>query len=221
MKTIRRIALLMISCGILAVTQVKAVEAAPRFTLSPASGSYSQGSQFQVNVGAETEGQKTGGIDIWATFDASKLEVVSITKIADASYGFAEIQPNINNDAGKFDVALVSNSQSSFDAVAISGDLIQITFKAKATGTASLNFTCSAGSFTDSNIISSTQTNQDLIDCPSNPSGSYTITAAVGGDTTTTTSTKQLPQTGVATPTIVMIVMGCLGIIGAAVLRVL
>lgn len=223
MKVTCRIVNLVVFLALFMTVSVRAAMASPRLTLSPSSGSYSNGTTFQVNVGAQTESQKTGGIDIWGTFDATRLEIQSITKIADSSYGFAAISPNINNDSGKFDVALVSNSQSSYDAVAIAGDLIQITFKAKATGTASLNFTCQSGSFTDSNIISSEATNQDLIDCASNQSGSYTITDAVGGDssTSTPTSAKQLPQTGMETPTIAMLIIGILGIISAAVVRVL
>lgn len=191
----------------------RSAEAAPRLTLSPASGSYSSGTEFKVKIGVETEAQKSAGVDVWASFDATKLEVVEIKKISNPVYAFAEISPNINNTTGKFDMSFVSNSISTYDATTLTGDLAEVTFKAKTTGTASLNFTCSKD-FIDSNIISADTVNADIIDCAANQSGSYTITAGVGGDTTTATATptkaKSLPQTGVSLPTIAVVSFGTL-----------
>ncbi len=210
--------------SLLWVGAVHGVLAAPRLTLTPASGTYSNGDQFKVDIGVETDGAKSAGVDVWATFDATKLQVVSITQISNPAYGFAEISPNINNTTGKFDMSFVSNSMSNYDATALTGNLAEVTFKAIATGTASLNFVCSKA-FTDSNIISSDSTNTDLIDCASNQSGSYTINPGIGGDasavTPTGTITKTLPVTGVDAPTIALIVVGVMSVLSAAVLRFL
>lgn len=196
---------------------VRAVEAAPRLTLSPASGSYSSGTDFKVNIGVETDGQKSAGVDVWATFDATKLEVVEIKKIANPAYGFAEISPNINNSTGKFDMSFVSTSMSTYDSVALTGNLAEVTFKAKATGTASFNFVCSKD-FIDSNIISSESINSDLIDCASNQSGSYTITQGVGGEVAAPT-TSTLPQTGTSLPTVILLSFGVLTVASVWLLR--
>ena len=142
-------------------------------------------------------------------FDATKLEVVSITKIANSDYGFAAITPNINNTSGTFTVSFISNNSNPNEATSYTGNFAEVTFKGKATGTASLNFTCSKD-FVDSNIIASDTINTDLIDCATNQSGSYTITAGVGGDSTSTTATatptsSTLPQTGATAPTVIMV----------------
>ncbi|MCL4384674.1 cohesin domain-containing protein [Patescibacteria group bacterium] len=223
MKHSCRILVMMVLVSLFSVVGARAVEAAPRLTLTPASGSYSNGTQFTVTIGVETDGQKAAGVDIWSTFDATKMEVVGITQVSNPAYGFAQISPNIDNTTGKFDMSFVSNSTSTYDAQALSGALATVTFRAKATGTASLNFTCSK-EFTDSNIISADTTNTDLIDCASNSSGSYTITAGVGGDssvttTAATTPTRTLPKTGVATPTVVMVVVGVASVLSALALR--
>ena len=223
MKYPCRLTLLLVLIMLFWVHGIKAAVAAPRLTLTPASGSYSNGTQFTVTIGVETDSQKSAGVDVWATFDATKLEVSGIRQISNAAYGFAQISPNIDNTNGKFDMSFVSNSTSTYDATALTGALAEVTFRAKATGTASLNFTCSK-EFVDSNIISSDTTNTDLIDCASNQSGSYTITAGVGGDsttTTTTTTTSTLPQTGVSTPTVLMMVVGVVSVLSALVLRLL
>lgn len=185
---------------------------AANFTLKPASGSYTVGQEFDVVVGITSGTSKVFAADIWATFDASKLEMTNVVAAFDSSVlplSVVKTDASINNSTGVMKIS-VQNSQSvSFESVPMSDQpILRITFKAKATGTASFLFTCSQGSVNDSNIIDA-DTYEDVIACASNQSGSYTITSSTGGDegvdsttTTTTTSTTvtgdtELPQTGV------------------------
>lgn len=56
---------------------------AANFTLSPATGNYDNGSQFDVIVGITSGTSKVFAADIWATFDASKLEMLNVVRAYD------------------------------------------------------------------------------------------------------------------------------------------
>lgn len=213
--------------------------AAPHFTLSPTSESETVGQNFVVVMGVDSETEKVIGIDIKATFDASKLEVVSIEKgsVPDDGYKFTytTTQPIINNSAGTFEVTLPSENSSVYTGAVAKHELLRVTFKPKSTGTATFNYVCTAGSVTESNIIN--QSGADVVDCGSNQSGSYTIAAGVGGETATatptptststsssTTSTKttsSLPSTGVVENTVMMVAVGISSMLAAVFLKLI
>ncbi len=215
-----------------------AVKAAPQLTLTPFSGSYANGSEFKVSIGVNSETEKSSAVDVWATFDAAKLEVVSIIKSANPPFPF-DMTPAIDNVGGKFNFSCASTNMSAFDDVAINGELAVVTFKAKALGTAVLNFTCTTGSTIDSNIFNSDI--NDVITCSANSSGSYTITAATGSSTatitstptptsaqsaaststTTTTTATQLPQTGGIGSTVGLLVFGAISLVSVLFLKFL
>jgi LPXTG-motif cell wall-anchored protein len=208
---------------------VKAALAGPHLTLSPAAGNYTVGSEFKVTIGVDSGTEKSAAVDAWATFDAAKLEVVSIEKAASPAFAFAMGQ-NIRNSEGKFDISCTSTDMSSFETAAIVGDLAVVTFRAKAEGVASLNFSCASGSSIDTNIFNVSAV--DVIDCASNQSGSYTISAGSSGtnptatpttasstSTTTTTTSSELPQTGVVENTVGLVIFGLVSMMGALVLR--
>jgi len=220
-----------------------AVKAAPRLTLTPISGSYANGSEFKVSIGVNSETEKSSAVDVWATFDAAKLEVVEIKKSTNPPFPF-DMTPAIDNVGGKFNFSCASTNMSAFDDVAINGELAVVTFKAKAVGTAVLNFTCTTGSTIDSNIFNSAI--NDVITCSANSSGSYTITAAASSSTTTVTSTPtatptqtnvqattaststtttttatQLPQTGGIGSTIGLLVFGAISLVSVLFLKFL
>lgn len=190
--------------------------AAPHLTLSPTTQTVANGSQFDVIMGIDSEAEKVIGVDIVSTFDASKLEIVSVVKgnVPDNGYNFAytSASPIIKNDTGRLEITLPSSNSSTYEGVVAKHELLKVTFKAKATGTATVNYSCTAGSVTDSNIIN--QSGTDVIDCASNSSGSYTITD--GGSTSSTptptskaaTTTTTLPDTGATETTIGLLVFG-------------
>lgn len=204
--------------------------AAPHFTLTPTSGSYGVGSNFSVILGVDSNTENMASADIVGTFDAARLEIVSIDKVTSPAFAFdynSSTTPIIHNDTGKFEITLNPSSSSTFDYKPASGPLLTINFRAKAVGSANLGLTCQAGSVTDTNIINSLAV--DVVDCPSNQSGSYTISPATGGEsgvtTTITTTPKltstQLPKTGSVASTFGLIIFGAVSVVGALFLRLL
>ena len=122
---------------------------------------------------------------------------------------------NFDNNAGTITASIQNTQTSSHETTVMTNQpILRITFKAKATGVASFNFTCSAGSVNDSNILSA-DSYDDVVVCSSNQSGSYTIEAGAGGTaeptsttiTGSTTTTSELPQTGMVEYTVGFLVL--------------
>ena len=211
--------------GVLVLVKPAAALAVPHFTLSPASGSQTVGQEFSVVMGVDSDTEKVVGIDIKASFDSSKLEVVSIEKgvIPDDGYQFSYTsgQAIIHNDTGVFEVTLTPLNQSVLVGPVAKHELLKITFKPKATGTATLSYTCLPGSVVETNIIS--QTGTDVVDCSANQSGSYTIANGTGGDSNPPAATAtpvpsgstSLPQTGAIENTLILIGLGLASVISA------
>lgn len=206
----------------------KAVFAAPRFTFTPSSGTYTVGSNFSVNLGINSETENVGGADLVGSFDASRLEIISITKASvEHSFSFeynSSSTPIIDNNAGKFEITLNPTSSSVYDYKPANEALLTINFKAKATGTANVNLTCQQGSVSDTNIINDKAA--DVVSCSSNQSGSYNITSGGGSNPTsapapTKTPTTQLPRTGGIGSTIGLVVFGAVSVFGALFLTLL
>lgn len=222
---------LLITAGVvaLAIAKPAVALASPHFTLSPTSGSQTVGQNFTVVMGVDSDTEKVVGIDIKASFDSSKLEVVSIEKgvIPDDGYQFSYTsgQAIIHNDTGVFEVTLTPINQSVLTGPVAKHELLKITFRPKATGTATLNYTCLSGSVVETNIISSS--GSDVVDCSANQSGSYTIASGTGGDSGTTTTTtaaatatpvvssSSLPKTGVIENTLILVGLGIVSMVSA------
>lgn len=204
----------------------KSVSAAPHLTFTPSTGNYNSGDNFSVTIGVDSETDGSNAVDVWASFDSTKLEVISIVKAAVPAFAF-DMTPHFDNTTGKFDFSCSPSDMSNLDIKAIKGDLAVVTFRAKAGGSASVNFTCQQGVTIDSNIFNATAS--DVIGCSSNQSGSYTISG-----TTTTTSTNtptpttvraqttsQLPETGGVGTTVGLVTFGLASVLGAFLLRFL
>ncbi|MFA7300854.1 MAG: cohesin domain-containing protein [Candidatus Shapirobacteria bacterium] len=214
--------------ALFALTSVQAAEAGPMLKLSPSSGSYDNGSTFKITVAVDSGTAKSMAVDAFLTFDAAKLEVVSID--APTTPAFANsMGKNIYNTDGKFDMSFNPSGDAVLsDSVAIKGDLAIVTFKAKATGTADVKFTCVAGSTIDTNIFDTT--GNDVIDCTSNQNGSYTINASSSGTTASTptpttvvqnvtTAPGELPRTGGFESTLGLMIFGLVGAMAGVALK--
>jgi LPXTG-motif cell wall-anchored protein len=176
-------------------------------------------------MGVDSDTEKVVGIDIKGSFDSAKLEIVSIEKgvVPDDGYQFSYTsgQAIIHNDTGVFEVTLTPLNQSVLVGPIAKHELLKITFRPKATGTATLNYTCLPGSVVETNIIS--QAGTDVVDCNANQSGSYTIATGTGGDDSTPAATatpvpsgtSSLPQTGAVENTIILMVLGLASVIFA------
>lgn len=215
---------------VLSLLSIKPVVAAgPLLKLTPSTGTYTNGSTFTVTMGVDSGTEKSQGVDAWMTFNSGLLEVQSIETASSPAFSFA-LGKNIYNDTGKFDISCSSTDMSTYGATVLNGDLVVITFKAKSTGTANVNFSCTAGSTTDSNIFNMTAA--DVINCASNVNGTYTINAGSstdptatpttsGSSTTTTSGDEELPQTGGIGTTLGLLIFGMVGVLSSLALRFL
>jgi hypothetical protein len=171
---------------------------AANFYLEPASGTYKVGDEFDVAVWVDPSGEDVQTMDIIISYDKTRLET-SKEKIKDGQYfeSFNSYVFNVYQDTGKLNLYIFS-TQGSYSKNT-KGKVLTITFKAKSTGTAAVNFVC--GSDGDSAIWSPEITN--LIVCGANGSGSYTIIAS--GETsptsTPTPTPTSAPSGATATPT--------------------
>jgi len=217
--------LVLVLCNLVWVKPVLA--AGPLLRFSPSTGSYTNGSTFTVTIGVDSGTEKSQGVDAWVTFDSAKLEVVSIDTVTSPAFSFS-LGKNIYNSDGKFDISCSSTDMGTYQATTILGDLASVTFRAKGTGTAAVNFTCKSGSTTDSNIFNMSAV--DVINCASNVNGSYTITEGSSSSSSTTstptptvgaTTTSTLPATGSVGATIGLMLFGIVGILSSLALRFL
>lgn len=209
----------------------KGVMAVPNLMMNPSTGTYANGEEFSITVKANSGTEIVGGVDGVGTYDSTRLELVSIVKATSMVFNTAASGGNCSiNTAtgGKFSFSCYSND--ALTDTAINGDLVVFNFKAKAVGTAAVNFTCADKSTIDSNIVK-TSTSSDIIVCNTNVNGSYTITAAGSSSTTTstitptvtavTTGSATLPQTGAIGSTVGLIVFGAISLASALFLKFL
>jgi len=215
------ISIVFVALFLLMVTPVRAL-AAPRFTFTPSTGSYTVGSNVSVVLGAESDAEKVLAMDVVGTFDATKLELLSVEKIlrADPTFNFTfdSGTAKINNDAGTFEMTLAPASSSLYESIVVSQPLLTFTFRAKAVGTGVVNLTCTQGNTRDTNIAN--QDAADVVSCAANQSGSYTITegsSTTASPTSTpvpaTTTGSELPRTGGFGPTMGLLVFGSVSIL--------
>jgi hypothetical protein len=219
----------LVALFLLTAIPVKAY-AAPRFTFTPATKNATVGENFTVDLGAESDAEKVLAMDVVGSFDATKLELVSVVKIlrADPTFNFTfdAGTAKINNDTGSFEMTLAPASSSLYDSIVVSQPLLTFTFRAKAVGNATVSLACTQGNTRDTNIAN--QDGADVVSCAANQSGSYTITESSSGsstsptstpvpststNTTTTTTTTELPRTGGFGPTVGLLVFGSISIL--------
>jgi len=198
----------------------KKISAAPRLFLEPAEGTYIKNSEFSVKVKIDTDGEEAMSADAIMSFDSEKLEVKTVV----TNNFFPGFKYNLSAGTGK--ISIYTFAEQALQSKTGSGDLATITFKAVAVGTASVSFLCESGNTTDSAIWDPVA--NDLIDCASCGSGSYTITAGGNGaeptstpepeadnEEQTPTSTpkptstpSELPKTGIETPGLLLLIGG-------------
>jgi hypothetical protein len=174
--------------------------------LNPSSQSYVKGDSFNVTIDLElSTGEKVDAVDARLEFNNNKLEVTAIND----GYFNDYVTKDFDNNNGNITITALSKTNQ---AVEINGTVATITFRAKDTGTASVNFDfVKEGSKVDSNVAE-TQTGNDIL--TNVRDGSYTITSAgVGGTTTTTTSAPSLPTAGRYDLTIMTLLVG-FGLLG-------
>jgi hypothetical protein len=143
--------------------------ATPHLELSPSSGTIgSSGTSIAVKI--DTGGQAAKSAKAVISFDATKLEVASVT----TGTFFDEVTNNVYNTTGQVVINANLSLGSSLETKTGTGTLATLNVKAKTTsGTATMTFNCTAGSSTDSGINDAVPT--DIIDCTANIDGNYSL----------------------------------------------
>lgn len=108
--------------------------------LSPASGTYVIGSNFNVGIKVNTDGEVVNAAEGVVSFDANLLEAVSVSK-AGSIFPFWTTEPTPNNSAGtiRFGGGLPPPAYKGS-----AGHIATITFKAKKAGSAAVRFSSGA-----------------------------------------------------------------------------
>ncbi len=109
---------------------------AASLSVSPASGSYSVGDSFSVNVLVSSPAQAVNAVSGSLIFPADKLQVTSISKTASV-VNFWVQEPAYSNTAGTVDFEGVILNPGFTGG---SGRIITISFKAKSSGIASISY---------------------------------------------------------------------------------
>lgn len=224
--------------GLVFGVSAKAVFAGPHLSLSPSSGNYNVGQEFDVIVNLDPGGEEISGADGKGSYDSTRLELVSVTE--SSSLAFPD-DPNslegvrgcdINEgEIGRFSFTCMSSNH--LDPGSSGGQLVVFKFKAKAIGTATVKFDCTQGLTTDSGITRNDPVG-DVIVCSENVNGAYVIEA--GSDTSPTntpaldssdgtTETEEgdgeLLQTGGVGATVGLILFGFVSVASAVFLKFL
>lgn len=203
--------------GLLFVNPI-GVWASPNYTLNPTSKTFKVGENMSVMVGLQTGSVKSTMYDVVLNFDASKFELVSADLAANASSDY-NLSKQIDNSGGKFVAQVYSKNTNVYEEKVFNGDLINLTFKAKAAGTVNVTFVCSSGSYSDSNILYVTNNGADSVDkivCSDNNTGVYTVGESTSTTTTVSTPTARpstLPTTGTFEVTVGLVAVGFLSML--------
>ncbi len=234
MKKTAWLSTIFVFLALMSQVEAKTVYAGAKLYLDPASATKTLNETFNVTARVDSGGEVVGGVDGVGTYDSSRLELISITKASDMVFSDLDSGGSCQigtSSGGKFSFTCYANS--AVDNTAAAGSLVVFNFKAKATGTANVAFSCTSGSTVDSNIVK-TSTSGDVISCSENGSGSYVInegsntSAPTSTSTTTSTATStpipsstELPQTGNVEMTIGLISFGLVSLLSAVFLKFL
>lgn len=154
---------------------------AANLSISPASGSYSVGDSFSVNVLVSSPDQSVNAVSGSLIFPADKLQVTSISKVGSV-VNFWVQEPTYSNVTGSADFEGVILNPGFTGA---SGKVVVVNFRAKASGIASISY--AAGS-----ILANDGNGTNILD--SNGLRGSQIAISVLGPQVESESTETTPQ---------------------------
>ena len=189
-KKIIKVGVILLTFLSLGLGSANAVSAAT-LKFSPATGSYTTGNTFTVDITVDTAGKETRGADAVVTFDNTRLSVDSVT------YGTFYPTALHSQQNGKLYITGLMNDAA--NSKSGTGTLATITFKGLTAGTANINFECQTGRTDDSNVYQNDLDSTDLIDCAALGTGSYTLTGGAVNTPTQAPISSPLPDTGGST----------------------
>lgn len=186
------------------------VLAAVTFSLSPATQQINNGSDFRVDIILDTGSSDAVGAAALINFDKDKLEG---TNLEGGTIFSQPLASSIDQTNGiiKLDYGTL---QTAFKG---SGTFGSITFKAKNTGTASVNFVFNPSATANSSLVASPD-GKNILTAVNN--GNYSLVSGGGGGATPTPtptpSGSTGPETGFTGPTIFSLMGGVALILLAA-----
>lgn len=200
------------------------VSAASAATLSldPVSASAPVGQSFNVKLTIDTEGESVTSTDVILLFDDSILQVLNVVE---GDNGQDSFFPRLSYTVSPNELYIPSDVIESIDKRTGTGVVGTITFQGSREGIADVQFDCTAGKTSDTNIMKSDKNSTDIVDCSRLVPGRYTIgsglpqptsTPAVGGPPLpTATPLPPQPVSGSFEVTTAIIGLGILLIIFA------
>lgn len=144
----------------------------PNLFFGPIKNKYSIGQTLEVIVGVDSFSRKISGVDVVGNYDFSKLDLVSVKEADNMVFDGSGNCVGASSTMGKFSAACYV--EDSLNSSVVKGNLIVLTFKTKAIGSAKLTFDCNDSSTIESNIVSDTS---DVIVCKSNESITINVVA--------------------------------------------
>ncbi len=162
---------------VLLITPKQVVQAAD-LALSPNTGSYSVGQTFTTTVRVLPNGDNVNAVEAGLKFDPKLLSVVSVGKTGSV-FSLWTTEPTFSNAAGT--VSFGGGSPSPFTA---SSNIVTVTFRTVAAGSASV-------SFTGSSVLAADGRGTDVF--KSGGTATYTITAGTTPTPTPTPTPNPVP----------------------------
>lgn len=151
---------------------------AAEVTLSPSTGSYSAGQTFTATVRAVPGGDSINAVEATLTYDTEQISVVSISKDGSA-FSLWTTEPTFSNANGTIEFG--GGSPTPFTTTS---NLVNITFRTVAEGTAAV-------SFTDVSILAADGLGTDVYE--GSTGGTYTVAAATTPEPTPTPESTPTP----------------------------
>ncbi len=189
---------------------------AATFTFDPTSTSVRPDNTFEVDINVDASVDQIAGTDIYLSYDATMLEVQSIT---DGSY-FPQVEDV--PATGRVYISGFVNTQGDYKTG--TGTVATVKFKALTEGSTSLTIDCDPSITDTSKIVRNDTAVTNVLECSSLSSHPVTISASApdnGTSTTTTNSVTELPQSGVVEDMITFAVWGGILLGIGALLRII
>lgn len=178
-------------------------QAAAGLYFQPDTASIPSGSETVLNLMIDTGGKKAVSADAKINFPQAKIQIKSVSP---GSF-FGSVSKLIDNQSGDLTINGYFQGSPASTGVAGVGTVAAITVKTLSPGAAPIDFSCSPGETTDTNIVDSA--GKDIIDCGQTIGAKLTISAASSDQVMTPTPTpNKLPQAGSAGPTLGLAVIG-------------
>ncbi len=156
------LALILLSGIIVPLTKAATLE------LSPNSGTYSTGANFNVEIKVDTKDKNTQNADVVLEFDQNSLSIENVT--------YGSFYPTVMHYVQNGKLYLSGTVKDATETKKGIGVLGTISFKGLKAGITTVKFLCETGRTDESNVNESGTEATDILDCGLLSSAKYTLT---------------------------------------------